>query len=438
MKESTRNQTDFKGKRQDLDKILEAIEHEDITIWNNYVKSAGRDFVANLDGANLCDTNLSEANLIKANLHRANLENTVFIKANLSEANLRKANLKNTYFLSSYLIEANLTRADLQEANLCSSRLNKAILRYTILNNATLIGAILIKANLRKASLKNCCLRGADLSESILYKADLTNTDFRLANLINAYLKNAVLTGIKLYETLRDQWNIEGVVCEYAYWDSASTKMKKYLPGEFEITYRYSAEDGFKYAVGILLRLSDEFDKTTGAHIKRVGEYCRLIAQKLGMDDEFCEKIREQAMLHDIGKICVNKDIVTKKGKLTKKEWEEMKKHTTFAAKILGDHPKYWLAKTIALYHHERWNGGGYPFGLKGSDIPIEARICSLADVYDSVRSRRPYKKSMTHKDAYTIITRGDKFNTPGNFDPEVLEAFKELHEEFDKIFNAI
>ncbi|MGM0641341.1 MAG: HD-GYP domain-containing protein, partial [Thermotogota bacterium] len=147
--------------------------------------------------------------------------------------------------------------------------------------------------------------------------------------------------------------------------------------------------------------------------------------------------IKTFAPLHDIGKIFIPGEILNKPGKLNDSEWELMKKHTIFADKILDD-PYFDTARKIAIYHHEKYDGSGYPYGISGNQIPIEAAIVSLVDVYDALRSKRSYKKAMTHKEAFDIITKGDNKTNPIHFNADVLDVFIKNQYQFEKIFDFI
>lgn len=198
------------------------------------------------------------------------------------------------------------------------------------------------------------------------------------------------------------------------------------------------AEEGFVYAIYALARAAEVNDEDTGNHILRLGEYCAIIARKLGMSEEYINTIRLQSVLHDVGKLHIPPDILKKPGNLTEKERTMMKEHTIFGAKIIGDHPRLSIGKIGALTHHEKWDGSGYPYGLKGEEIPIEGRIIFIADSYDAIRNRRVYKPPYDHKKTCDIIIKGDGRLMPSHFDPNVLTAFKETEKIFGKIYGQI
>ncbi|MDP2865549.1 MAG: response regulator [Elusimicrobiota bacterium] len=197
-------------------------------------------------------------------------------------------------------------------------------------------------------------------------------------------------------------------------------------------------ENAFEYLILALARAAEANDIDTGNHIMRVGEYAGLMARELGQSEKFTELIRSQATLHDVGKVHISSHILKKPGRLTEEEMEEMKKHTTFGAMIIGDHPHLEFGRRIALCHHERWDGTGYPKGLKGTEIPLEARITAICDCYDALRNSRVYKPNYDHDGALGIITKGDDRMKPEHFDPKVLAAFAKLAPVFDELYRKM
>lgn len=195
--------------------------------------------------------------------------------------------------------------------------------------------------------------------------------------------------------------------------------------------------DAFVYTTNALARAAEANDDNTGNHIKRVNEYSKLIAEYLGLDSDFVHTIHYSAQMHDVGKIHIPKDIICKPARLTDEEFNIIKQHPIYGAKIIGNSPHLEMAKDIALHHHERYDGTGYPRGVQGEAIPLSARIVSLADIYDALRSPRSYKPGFSHEEAYDIIANGDGRVMPSHFDPNVYKAFLAMHNKMDEIFNA-
>jgi putative two-component system response regulator len=196
-------------------------------------------------------------------------------------------------------------------------------------------------------------------------------------------------------------------------------------------------EEAYRDTVFTLVRASEHKDEETGHHIRRISYYCRLLAAEMGMTGEFVDAIYHSSPMHDIGKIGIPDHILLKPGQLTEQEWSIMKTHCELGANILalGRSPYTRMGADIALNHHERWDGSGYPNGRKGENIPLAARIMQICDVYDALRSRRPYKSPFDHARSVTIISQGDGHTMPDHFDPAVLASFLTHSGHFDAIY---
>lgn len=193
-----------------------------------------------------------------------------------------------------------------------------------------------------------------------------------------------------------------------------------------------------------LARLAEIRDKETGDHLERIRQYSKTLSEKLShtakyknvINHNFIKNIYDISPLHDIGKVGIPDNILLKEGKLTKEEFDIMKTHTILGKTTLEEVSKnanrgfLKMAIEIAGSHHEKWDGTGYPLGLKGLEIPLCARIVALADVYDALRSKRSYKEAMSHKTACTIIVS----ESGTHFDPDIAFAFMEIENKFKDI----
>ena len=177
------------------------------------------------------------------------------------------------------------------------------------------------------------------------------------------------------------------------------------------------------------LSVASEYkDKDTGAHIKRMSRYSIAVARRMGLDENTIETILYSAPMHDLGKIGIPDQILMKPAILDPAEWKIMKMHTVIGAKILQGSDAEFIksGESIALSHHEKWDGSGYPNGVKGQEIPIAGRIVAIADVFDALTSKRPYKEPFTIEKSLAIVKEG----RGTHFDPDVVDAFFDIQEE--------
>lgn len=198
-------------------------------------------------------------------------------------------------------------------------------------------------------------------------------------------------------------------------------KTAKVRSASIETIYRLTAAAEYK-------------DEDTGAHIVRMSRYASAIGRAMGLDDVAVENLQAAAPMHDIGKIGIPDRILLKPGKLDPDEWEIMKRHSTMGAEILAgsDAEVIRLGETIALTHHEKWDGNGYPKGLKGADIPLAGRIVAVADVFDALCSKRPYRTQpfFPTEKVFSMIQEG----SGSHFDPAVVDAFMSVQSEILEI----
>lgn len=169
-------------------------------------------------------------------------------------------------------------------------------------------------------------------------------------------------------------------------------------------------------------RAAEFKDNETGMHVIRMSHFSRLLAKAAGANPDWVELIYAAAPMHDVGKIGIPDHILLKTGKLTGDEWDIMKKHPIIGAEIIGEHnsPLLKMAREIALYHHEKWDGSGYPQQLRGTAIPLSARIVAIADVFDALTTARPYKEAWTVDRAFDYL----RSESGKHFDPELIETF--------------
>ncbi|KPM74688.1 MULTISPECIES: response regulator [Pseudoalteromonas] len=169
-------------------------------------------------------------------------------------------------------------------------------------------------------------------------------------------------------------------------------------------------------------RAAEYKDTDTGEHIARMSRYSKVLALAYGMSEYEAEQLKQAAPMHDVGKIGIPDSVLLKPGRLNENEYEHMKQHALIGAKILENStsPLLQLAHKLALEHHEKWDGTGYPYGLKGEEISIEGRIVTIADVFDALTSKRPYKKAWSVEEALDLL----KDEAGKHFDPQLVDLF--------------
>ncbi len=274
----------------------------------------------------------------------------------------------------------------------------------------------------------------------ILFVMPLDDADLRLQVLkagVNDFLSSPVdFEELKLridnYSRIADRRNeVLG--------ENIRLKKELYLKLSEIKTSSYSIKEAYGEVIMKLSLAAEYKDPETGDHIHRVAYYCRALAASMGFDEKYQEEIFFAAPMHDIGKIGIPDNILLKRGALDDKEWAIMKSHTEIGHAILTE-PKdstLAMAQDIALSHHEKFDGSGYPFGLKGDAIPLPARIMTVADVYDALRSERPYKKGFSHEDSLEIMLKGDSRVKSSHFDPEIMAIFAKNHKTIEDIYEV-
>lgn len=237
-----------------------------------------------------------------------------------------------------------------------------------------------------------------------------------LAELLRAFRSMTAILEGRALETATELKNLRSENENMALTrEKLSEAVKKLQGASLETIYR-------------LVLAAEYKDEDTSSHIQRMSHYSAAVARSIGLPENSVEEILHASPMHDVGKIGIPDWILLKPGKLDPGEWEIMKTHTTIGAGILEDSQSeiIRIAEVIAISHHEKWDGSGYPFGLKEEDIPLSGRIVAIADVFDALTSKRPYKEAFSEERAFTIISK----ETGRHFDPKVVEAFFGIREE--------
>lgn len=196
-------------------------------------------------------------------------------------------------------------------------------------------------------------------------------------------------------------------------------------------------EEAYVDTLQRLTRASAMRDDETQAHADRLGQYSRVVSEHLGLPERETELVARTAPMHDLGKVGIPDSILLKPDRLDAEEWAVMKRHVGIGASLLRGSRSELIetAHLVALTHHEAWDGSGYPQGLRGEAIPIAGRIVKFVDVYDALRSRRPYKAPMSHADTCRLFKEGDGRTEPGHFDPQILRLLDDVEGALAEIF---
>jgi HD-GYP domain-containing protein (c-di-GMP phosphodiesterase class II) len=206
-----------------------------------------------------------------------------------------------------------------------------------------------------------------------------------------------------------------------------------------DITKSRYAQEGFEYTVCALARASEVNDEDTGQHNLRIARYAATLAELSGSSQGFVTALELLAQLHDVGKIHVSPEVIRKPGRLSNSEYQLIQYHTIYGARIIGDHARLKVAHDIALGHHEKWDGSGYPHQRQGEEIPLAARIVTIVDVFDALVSARPYKPAFNYREALAILRYGDERITPSrHFDPALHEVFLTHYDRFTEIHQVL
>jgi putative two-component system response regulator len=281
------------------------------------------------------------------------------------------------------------------------------------------IPVILVTALDDRASRLTGFKAGAD--EFLTKPVDRVELTLRLQNLLKVKEYGDFLSDYN--KTLESMVNQRTLQLERAYREveNANERIKA---GYLDTIYRLTMAAEFK-------------DAGTANHLRRISFYTHLVSKELKMPEAFVDTIFYSSPMHDIGKIGIPDAILLKSGRLSPEEFDLAKTHTTIGANILhgSESEILRMAEVIALDHHERWDGSGYPRGLKRERISIEGRIVSIADQYDALRSARVYKDALTHDETIQIIMKGDGRTEPAHFDPEILSIFERIEKGFYAVY---
>jgi len=287
--------------------------------------------------------------------------------------------------------------------------------------------------------------------EQIIIVISAYNDSLRLIELINIGITHFIMKPIAPLQLMRILYQASKQISnqkELAEYRRELEDINKYLD---EKVKEQAKEIIFTQQISIeaIANMVESYDDDTGTHVKRIEQYTELIVNLMPISadnpKEHVASVPFASILHDIGKLMIPKDILTKPARLTDEETIIIKTHAKLGGDVLKkanisfksmfNKDSYLkIASDIAMYHHEKWDGTGYPEGLKGEEIPKPARVVAIVDVYDALRSKRVYKDGFTHEKAVEII----KNERGKSFDPELIDIFLSVHQDFDEIFERL
>ncbi|BBR59403.1 MULTISPECIES: HD domain-containing phosphohydrolase [unclassified Klebsiella] len=288
-------------------------------------------------------------------------------------------------------------------------------------------------------------LRGSDLFRGALKVAGLTHSGYQIGTWVNIeHPLNALLSQVHLISSYRHQLTpsstppaTPGALSKNALQivSAGLLVLVVFILSLMLMMWRHMNKHRAvnRSIVEAMEKINHVHDDETGCHIRRVAAYCSLLARGLKLPYKRVRDIENFASLHDIGKIAVPEHILHKQGKLTEDEFREIQQHSVKGWRIVQGLALGSVAENLIRHHHEKWDGSGYPDGLAGEAIPIEARILAIADVYDALRQKRVYKPSFSHERAYEIIVS----SAGSHFDPSLVKLFCQLHLQFQAIYES-
>ncbi len=304
------------------------------------------------------------------------------------------------------------------------------LLVFYLINNAIIIFDAAI---IYVALILGCFVAGSSLLRSSANK--LANLATEIGKIAIGEKKELVkINAEKEMNDIADNFNSVYIKCQEVNKEAREQSIKLMLYARDVSFHSEKLQTAYRDTLHRLVVAAEYRDEDTGGHIIRMSRYCTLIAEKLGLSSTDVQSIKYATPMHDVGKIGIPDSILMKQGKLTDEEFEIIKTHSIIGSTILADSDAYiiQMAQKIALSHHEKWNGLGYPHGLSGERIDLVGRIVCLADNFDALISKRPYKDSYPLEVVYDIIRKKRGIY----FDPQIVDVFLDNIDEIVKIKN--